>query len=142
MISRLEDFDLVQSILPGLFSRTAGGQDQTGPIVGPTQLRGHQQDAVAQGLKGGVLKLWGQAEPLEPVHQVVGQQEEMEVGLVGEEVAGRDAVQGVIAFELLDEQLDPGAVVVEAPEVERLPTVASPVLRAVRPLTLLPNRIE
>ena len=44
----------------------------------------------------------------------------MEVGLVGEEVPGRDAAQGIVPLELFDEQLDPGALVVEAPEVEGL----------------------
>ena len=42
----------------------------------------------------------------------------MEVGLVGEEVACGDAAEGVVPFELFDEQLDAGAVVVKAPEVE------------------------
>lgn len=44
----------------------------------------------------------------------------MEVRLVREEMTGGDAAQGVIPFELLDEQFHPGAIVVEAPEVQRL----------------------
>jgi hypothetical protein len=44
----------------------------------------------------------------------------MKIGLIGEEVAGWNTAQGVIPFELLDQQLDPGTVVVEAPQVERL----------------------
>ena len=75
---------------------------------------------MAQGLQRGALKLRRQAEPLEPVDEVVGEQEQMEVRLVREEVASGDAAQGVVPFELLDEQLDAGAVVVEAPEIERL----------------------
>ena len=43
----------------------------------------------------------------------------MKVGFVGEAVAGGDTAQGVIPFELFDEQLDPGTVVVKAPEVQR-----------------------
>jgi hypothetical protein len=42
---------------------------------------------VTESLEGCPLKLRGQAELLEPVDQVVGQLEEMEVGLVGEEMA-------------------------------------------------------
>src|SRR5437867_8333822 len=44
----------------------------------------------------------------------------MEVGLVGEEVTGGDAAQGVVALQLLDEQLNARPVVVEAPEVQGL----------------------
>lgn len=75
---------------------------------------------MTQGLERGVLKGWGQAQPLEPVDQVVGQQEQMEIGFVGEEVASGNTAQGVLPFELLDQQLDSGTVVVEAPQVERL----------------------
>jgi len=42
----------------------------------------------------------------------------MKVGLVGEEVPSGNAAQGIVAFELLDQQLDPCPVVVEPPEVE------------------------
>lgn len=65
------------------------------------------------------LKLRRQAEPLKPVDQVVGEQEQMEVGLVGEEVASGNAAQGVIVFELLNQELDVSAVVVKPPEVQR-----------------------
>src|SRR3989442_8693056 len=44
----------------------------------------------------------------------------MEVGFVGQVVARGDVAQGVVAFELLDDQLDGSAMVVEAPEVEWL----------------------
>lgn len=44
----------------------------------------------------------------------------MEVSFVGEEVPRGNAAQGIVAFELFDEQLDSRPVVVEAPEVERL----------------------
>src|SRR5262245_65798513 len=50
---------------------------------------------------------------------MVGEQEQMEIRLVREEVAGGDAAQSVVPIELLDEQFDAGAVVVEAPEIER-----------------------
>lgn len=43
----------------------------------------------------------------------------MQVGLVGEEVTGGDAAQGIIVLELFDEQLDHSPVIVEAPKVER-----------------------
>jgi hypothetical protein len=67
-----------------------------------------------------VPELRREAEPPEPVHEVVGQQKQVEVGLVSEEVASRDAAEGIIPCELFDEQLDAGPVVVEAPEMERL----------------------
>lgn len=43
----------------------------------------------------------------------------MEIGFVGKEVAGWDVAHCVIPFELFDEQFDPGAIVVEPPEIER-----------------------
>ena len=44
----------------------------------------------------------------------------MEVGFVGEEVACRDTANSVVALELANDQFDPSAVVVKAPEAERL----------------------
>ena len=75
---------------------------------------------MAQRLQGHVLKVRGQAEPLEPVDQVVGQKEQMEVGLVGEKVPSGDAAQRIVSRELVDQQFDGRAVVVKAPEIERL----------------------
>ena len=74
---------------------------------------------MAQRLESGVLKLGWQTEPLEPVDEVVGQQEQMEVRLVREEVPSRNGAKGIVPFELFDEQLDARSVVVEAPEAER-----------------------
>lgn len=102
--------------LPG----AAGWPGESRTIARPKELGGHEQDLVPQRLQRGVLKLQGQAESLEPVDQVVGQQEQMKVGLVGEEGSGGDAAQGVISFELLDQQLDAGPVVVEAPKIQWL----------------------
>lgn len=62
----------------------------------------------------------GQAQSLEPVYEVVREQEEMEVDLVGKEVLGGDASRRILALELPDDQFDPRAVVVQAPEVQRL----------------------
>lgn len=98
MVLRLEPFHLVQGMLPGSFSMAAGRESQGEAVASAAQLSGHQQDLVAQGLlQGGVLKLRGQAEALEPVDEIVDQQQEMEVGLIGEEVAGGDAAQRVYA---------------------------------------------
>ena len=75
---------------------------------------------MAQGLQRGRVQLGGKTQPLEPVDDVVGEQEEVEVGFVGEEVSGRDAAQGVVAFELADQEFDSRAVVVQAPQLQRL----------------------
>ena len=102
MVSRLESIDLEQGVVPGGLPRPAGGHGQARAVVGAAQLGGHEQDLVAQALQRSVLQVRRQAEPLEPIHQIVGEQKEMEIGLVGEEVAGGDAAQGVVPFELLD----------------------------------------
>jgi hypothetical protein len=44
----------------------------------------------------------------------------VKVGFVGEEVACGDTAECVIPFELANDQFDAGAIVVKAPEVERL----------------------
>ena len=45
------------------------------------------------------------------VCRVVGEQEEMEVGFVREEVAGGDVAQGIVALKLPDEPFDPDPIV-------------------------------
>lgn len=84
------------------------------------QLRGHQQDALAQGLKGCVVKFLRQAQSLEPVDEIVGEQEQMEIGFVGKEMMCRNGAECIVAFALSNEKFDAGAVVVEAPKVQRL----------------------
>ncbi len=88
MLLQPEPLDLVQGILPGRFAGTADRQNQPWPIVGATQQCGRQEDVVPQGLQRGVLQLRRQAESLEPVDEIVPQQKQVKVGLVGEEVTG------------------------------------------------------
>ena len=87
--SWLEYHDLAQGILPGCFSGGARGRDQAGTVVGPAQLCRHQQDLATQALQRDVLRVWGRAESPEPVDEVESQQDQVEGGLVGEEVGGR-----------------------------------------------------
>lgn len=84
------------------------------------QLCGHQQDFLPQRLQCCRLELPRQTQTLKPVHEVVGQQKQMEVRFVGQVVPRRNVTQSVVALELLDDQFDGGAVVVETPEVEWL----------------------
>jgi hypothetical protein len=62
---------------------------------------------VAQCLEGGVLIFWRYAQPLEPVDEIGGPQEEVEVGLVGKQVTRGDPAKGVIPLELFEEQCPP-----------------------------------
>ena len=66
------------------------------------------------------MKFLRQTEALEPVDQIVGEQKQVEVGFVGEEVMAGDVPQGVISLKLANDQFDTSAVIVEAPKVERL----------------------
>lgn len=119
-ISTLEALNLSQCVTPGILARTTGGQQQPRMVVYANKLSRHQEDAVAQGLERGVLQRGRQTEPLEPVDEIIGEQQQVKVRLVGEEVACRDSAQRIVAFEAPDNQLDTGAIVAEAPEVERL----------------------
>src|SRR6516164_1670321 len=120
IVSPLETLDLAQGVAPGEFAGTAGRQQQVRSVVRAHQLRWHEQDAFAQSLQGRFLHLRRQAQALEPVDEIVGQQEQMEVRLVGEEVSRRDGTKSVVAFELANDELDASSIVVEAPEVQRL----------------------
>ena len=89
--SWLEVVDLLQGIPPGRFAWTTGGQGQAWAVFHPPELSRHQQDLAAESLQRGCLKPRRKTEPLEPVDEIVGQQKEMEIRFVGEEVAGGDA---------------------------------------------------
>lgn len=54
----------MQGVFPGCLVRSAGRQSQARPVAPAEQLRRHQENALAQGLKGGSLELRRQAEPL------------------------------------------------------------------------------
>ena len=58
--------------------------------------------------------------PPKAIDQVVGEYEQVEERLIGEETMPGNFAQGVVAFELTNDQLDARPAVVEAPEVERL----------------------
>lgn len=51
-------------------------------------------------------KVREQAQTLEPIDEIVGEQEQVVVGFVRKEVARLNTAQGVVAFELLDDQLN------------------------------------
>jgi len=110
----------MQCVFPSSLPRAAGRHGQPRTVVGSEKLRRHQEDAVAQSLERGGMKLLGQTQSLEPVHQIVGQQQQMKIGLVGKEVACRNLAQGVVSLQFPDDPFDPCPTVVEAPEVEGL----------------------
>src|SRR3990167_1037502 len=116
MVSRLQSLNLLQGIPPGCLLRATCRQGQSGAIVGSPQLSRHEEDFVAESPKSCPLKLRRQAESFDPVDQVVREQEYLEVGLIGEEVTGGNAAQGVLSFELLNQQFHSGAVVVKPPD--------------------------
>ena len=66
------------------------------------------------------MELRRQTEALEPVDQIVGEQEEVEVGFVDEEMMAGDTSECVISLELANDQFDAGPIIVKAPEVEWL----------------------
>jgi hypothetical protein len=109
-----------QGMFPGGLAETAGGQVEARSVFSADELSRHQQNLLAQGLESGVLELWRQTEALEPIDQIVGEQQQVKVGFVGQEVMTGDMAECVISLELANDQFDTGAVVVAAPEVERL----------------------
>lgn len=84
------------------------------------ELRVCQQEAGSQRFEGHRVILSRQIESLELVYRVVSEQEQVEVGLVREEVLGRGASQGVAPFEFSDDQIERCPIVVEPREIDRL----------------------
>src|ERR1700730_1338453 len=105
---------------PGRWAAAGGGESEPRAVSSANELHRHEQNLLAQGLECRVPKGRRQTETFEPIDQVVGEQEQLKVGFVGEEVACGDTPECVIPFELANDQFDAGAIVVKAPEVERL----------------------
>src|SRR5206468_8975828 len=105
---------------PSSLARATCRHGQAGAVASSQQLRRHQEDLVAQGREGGRLKLRGQAEPLEPIDQIVSQQQQMKVSLVGQEVMRWNLAQVITAFEFANDPFHAGPAVVETPQVQWL----------------------
>ncbi len=68
---------------------------QSGDIARPDQLCRHDEQAMAEALQGGSLQTRWTTEALEPIQQVVSQQDDLEECLVGLEVPGRNLSQSI-----------------------------------------------
>lgn len=120
-VLQVEIFDVLHRILPCRLPGSTGWENKPRTIASSKKLGGREEDLVPQCLQCGALKFVGQTQPTEPVEQIVGKQEQMEIGLVGEEMPGGDVAHHVLPFELFDEQLDARPIVVQAAEVEGVP---------------------
>jgi len=113
-------FDIFQDLQKSVRVRITARQTQGRSSLGSKQLRRHQEQPIANRLQVERLPIGRQAEALEPIDQVVGQKDQMEVGLVGGPISGGDLAQGVSFQELSNDQLPRGPLVVESPEVQGL----------------------
>jgi len=68
-----------------------------------------------------VILLW-QAEAFEPVHEIVGKEQKMEVGFVGGELMSGNLGQRVVGLQFLDDEFHRRPTVVEAIDRERSKT--------------------
>src|SRR6266403_1944192 len=110
----------MQSIPPSTFSWPARRHGQPRAVAGSQQLRRHQKDLLAQGCQGGALKLRRQTKPLEPIDQVVSEQQQMKISFVGQEVMRRNLAQVITALEFANDPFQARSAVVEAPQVQWL----------------------
>ncbi len=83
------------------------------------QLAGYYEQARATTLQMGPLQMLWSTEPLEPIQQRLGQQDNLEECLVRLEILRRNLSQGVGILQLSDDQLRPRVLVVKRPKVER-----------------------
>ncbi|MEM3112624.1 MAG: hypothetical protein QXY90_06255, partial [Candidatus Anstonellales archaeon] len=65
-----------------------------------------------------MLPVGREAETFEPIDQVVGKQNQMEIGLIGSPISGGDLSQGIGFEKFPDDKLPCGSLVVESPEME------------------------
>jgi hypothetical protein len=79
-----------QCMEPGRLAAAGGGKIEPRAVSRANELHRHQENLLAQGLECGVSKGRRQTETFEPINQVVGEQEQVKVGFVGEEVACGD----------------------------------------------------
>ena len=77
------------------------------------------QQFSAQSLQGSVTPLFWQTKSFEPVDQIVTQEYQMKVDLIGQETVGRYIAQGKAFFEFPDIQFASGSGLVEMPYVFR-----------------------
>lgn len=78
------------------------------------------QQLSAKRLQGSRAQFSSQTQTLEPIDQVVSQEDEMEMNLVGQEAVGRNLAQRETFFELSDVQFHPCSLFVEMPYSLRL----------------------
>lgn len=88
--------------------RIAWRKAQRGHAARPHQLGWDEKQPLPQALQRGSLQMSWHTEPLEPVQQIVGQQDDREEGLVCQEVLCRDLAQSVGVFQFSDDQLRAG----------------------------------
>ena len=88
-ISGLEMFDRVQREAPRALAQTAALKKQIRSALSSDRLRRYQQNGLTQRLRCAAFELWRQTQSLEPVEEAIGERQQLEVGSIGEEVAGR-----------------------------------------------------
>ena len=79
------------------------------------QTSSQEEQIHANCLQSGRRPRWWKAETFEPTDQIVGQENQMEVRLIGREAVGRDLVQRKTLFELPNVQFAPASLGVKAP---------------------------
>ena len=68
-----------------------------------------------------MILLW-QGEAFEPVHEIVGKEQKMEVGFVGRELMSGNLGQRIVGFQFFDDEFYCRPIVVEAIDRERSKT--------------------
>ena len=71
-------------------------------------------------IQSGVEILFGQTEPLEPMHQIVSEEQDLKEGDIGYPVLGGDLAQGIVVEQFADVFLDGGALGVKRPDPPRM----------------------
>jgi len=90
------------------------------PARSAGEFAGQHQKVAADRLDRCSPILLGQAKPLEPMHQVIGEQQQLKERHVGRPLLGRDFVQRQMMQQLPDGFLDVGARVIGPPDILRL----------------------
>ena len=83
-------------------------QNQDIAVALPDEFGRQHKEVRANGIQRGVEVFLGQTEPLEPMHQVVGKQQDLKERYIGDPIVGGDFPQRVIVEQFADILLDRG----------------------------------
>jgi len=115
-----ESFDLLERGFELRSIMIVVGQNQDVAVPPPGELGWQDEEVRANRIQGGVEILFGEAEPFEPMHQIVSEEQDLKERHIGHPVVGGDFPQGIVVEQFANVFLDRGMLSVESPHSPRM----------------------